>query len=77
LYSFRTSFGPADLAFTDRYGGVSASPYDELNLSVSGPDDPEAKAIEARMLAGGCDGYLSKPVDVPRFAAQVRGFLKA
>jgi CheY-like chemotaxis protein len=35
------------------------------------------KGDEARMLAGGCDGYLSKPVDVPRFAAQVRGFLKA
>jgi len=34
------------------------------------------KGDEARMLAGGCDGYLSKPVDVPRFAAQVRGFLK-
>jgi purine-nucleoside/S-methyl-5'-thioadenosine phosphorylase / adenosine deaminase len=39
LYSLRTSFGPADLAFTDRYGGVSASPYDELNLAVSGADD--------------------------------------
>jgi CheY-like chemotaxis protein len=35
------------------------------------------KGDEARMLAGGCDGYLSKPVDVPRFAAQVRSFLKA
>lgn len=32
---------------------------------------------EARMLAAGCDGYLSKPLDVPRFAAQVRAFLKA
>jgi len=31
---------------------------------------------EARMLAAGCDGYLSKPLDVPRFAAQVRAFLK-
>jgi YfiH family protein len=50
LYSFRTSHGPADLAFTDRYGGVSASPYDELNLSVTGGDDPAAKAENHRRL---------------------------
>ncbi len=30
---------------------------------------------EARMLAAGCDGYLSKPIDVATFAAQVRAFL--
>jgi YfiH family protein len=54
LYSFRTelatSLGPADLAFTDRYGGVSASPYDELNLSISGGDDEAAKAENHRLL---------------------------
>jgi polyphenol oxidase len=54
MYSFRTSLptvtGPADLAFTDRYGGVSASPYDELNLSISGADDAEAKAENHRRL---------------------------
>jgi len=33
------------------------------------------KGDEARMRAAGCDGYLSKPIDVKRFAAQVRGFL--
>ena len=55
MYSFRTtlvtSLGPADLAFTNRYGGVSASPYDELNLAVSGGDDPAAKAENLRRLA--------------------------
>jgi polyphenol oxidase len=50
LYSLRTLFGPADLAFTDRYGGVSASPYDELNLAVSGADDDAAKAENRRRL---------------------------
>jgi len=50
VYSFRTTFGPADLAFTDRYGGVSASPYDELNLAVAGADAPEAKAENLRRL---------------------------
>ncbi len=42
--------GPADLAFTDRYGGVSASPYDELNLAISGGDDDAAKAENRRRL---------------------------
>jgi polyphenol oxidase len=54
LYSFRTalatSLGPVDLAFTDRYGGVSASPYDELNLAISGGDDDAAKAENRRRL---------------------------
>jgi polyphenol oxidase len=54
LYSHRTtlatSSGPADLAFTDRYGGVSASPYDELNLAISGDDDEAAKAENRRRL---------------------------
>ena len=54
MYSFRTrlatSSGPAELAFTDRFGGVSASPYDELNLAISGGDDDAAKAENRRLL---------------------------
>ena len=50
LYSFRTSHGPVELAFTDRLGGVSAAPYDELNLSVAGGDDEAAKAENHRIL---------------------------
>jgi two-component system, cell cycle response regulator DivK len=30
---------------------------------------------EARMLAAGCDAYLSKPIDVKTFGAQVRACL--
>jgi CheY-like chemotaxis protein len=30
---------------------------------------------EARMLAAGCDGYISKPIDVTTFGAQVRAWL--
>ncbi|HVX53492.1 peptidoglycan editing factor PgeF [Nocardioides sp.] len=50
MYSFRSAHGPVDLAFTDRYGGVSAAPFDELNLSVSGDDDEAAKTENHRLL---------------------------
>jgi len=33
------------------------------------------KGDEARMRAAGCDGYLSKPIDVASFAASVQDFL--
>lgn len=48
MYAFRTALGPVELAFTDRLGGVSVAPYDELNLSVSGDDDESAKAENHR-----------------------------
>jgi hypothetical protein len=43
-----SSSGPVDLAFTDRYGGVSAAPYDELNLALDDADDPRARAENLR-----------------------------
>lgn len=33
------------------------------------------KGDELKMLDGGCDGYISKPIGVTRFAAQVRAFI--
>ena len=33
------------------------------------------KGDEAKLLAGGCDGYLSKPIDVASFAATLRNFI--
>lgn len=33
------------------------------------------KGDEARMLDAGCDGYVSKPIEVGSFAAQVRRWL--
>jgi YfiH family protein len=80
VYSFRTtlatSVGPADLALTDRYGGVSTSPYDELNLAVAGGDDPAAKAENLSRLmddfAPGdvvCDLYQVHGADVVRASA--------
>ena len=43
--------GPVDLAFTDRYGGASAVPFDELNLALEGKDDLEVCAANLRMVA--------------------------
>ncbi len=52
MYSHRSTRGPVDLAFTDRYGGVSAVPFDSLNLALEGGDDPEATAANLnRVLA--------------------------
>jgi hypothetical protein len=50
VYSFRGSLGPVDLAFTDRYGGVSGVPYDELNLALDSADDPASVAENWRLL---------------------------
>ncbi len=40
MFLHRSSTGPVDLAFTDRYDGVSAVPFDSLNLALVGDDDP-------------------------------------
>ncbi|RYP83335.1 peptidoglycan editing factor PgeF [Nocardioides guangzhouensis] len=48
MYFHRTSHGPVDLAFTDRHGGVSAVPWDSLNLALEGADDPDATAANVR-----------------------------
>ncbi len=54
MYAFRTTLdaprSPVDLSFTDRFGGVSAPPFDELNLAVEGDDDPESCAANLRTL---------------------------
>ncbi|MGZ4445096.1 MAG: peptidoglycan editing factor PgeF [Nocardioides sp.] len=54
MYSFRATHGPADrpvdLAFTDRHGGVSAAPFETLNLAVTGDDDEAARAENLRLL---------------------------
>ncbi|SFC73608.1 peptidoglycan editing factor PgeF [Streptomyces aidingensis] len=46
--------GGAHFAFTDRWGGVSAAPFDELNLGGAAGDDPGAvrtnRALAARSL---------------------------
>lgn len=50
MYSHRAALGPVDLAFTDRYGGVSAAPYDSLNLALVSQDDPAALAENHRLV---------------------------
>lgn len=48
MYFHRSTLGPVDLAFTDRFGGVSAVPYDELNLALESGDAADALAENHR-----------------------------
>jgi YfiH family protein len=50
LYSFRHTRDTVDLAFTDRYGGVSVAPFDSLNLAIEGEDAEAARAENLRLL---------------------------
>ncbi|MCM0621612.1 peptidoglycan editing factor PgeF [Nocardioides bruguierae] len=56
MFHFRTRLSPpdggpgVDVAFTDRWGGVSAPPFDELNLAIASADDPSAVAENHRRL---------------------------
>jgi len=43
--------GGAHFAFTDRWGGVSAVPYEELNLGGAVGDDPDAVRTNRELAA--------------------------
>ncbi|NEA04650.1 laccase domain-containing protein, partial [Streptomyces sp. SID10116] len=45
----------AHFAFTDRWGGVSAVPYEELNLGGAVGDDPEAVRTNRTLAAKALD----------------------
>lgn len=68
MYSFRITTGPVDLAFTDRVGGVSAAPFDALNLARDGEDAVEDRAENLRLLI---DDFA--PGDVVADLRQVHG----
>ena len=50
MYASRTRHGPAERCFTDRFGGVSASPYDELNLALDDQDAPTSTRHNLHLL---------------------------
>ena len=50
MYSFRTTAGPVELAFTDRLGGVSVAPYDALDLALESDDVGRARTENHRIL---------------------------
>ncbi|MGW2332675.1 peptidoglycan editing factor PgeF [Streptomyces sp. NPDC001685] len=58
----RDTVSGAHFAFTDRWGGVSAAPYEELNLGGAVGDAPEAvranREIAAKSLGLGPDGVV-------------------
>ncbi|OUD01029.1 peptidoglycan editing factor PgeF [Streptomyces swartbergensis] len=47
----RESVSGAHFAFTDRWGGVSAAPYEELNLGGAVGDDPDAVRANRELAA--------------------------
>ncbi|GGS71043.1 peptidoglycan editing factor PgeF [Streptomyces violaceus] len=47
----RESVGGAHFGFTDRWGGVSAAPYEELNLGGAVGDDPDAVRTNRELAA--------------------------
>ncbi|KQX82054.1 peptidoglycan editing factor PgeF [Streptomyces sp. Root1310] len=47
----RESVSGAHFAFTDRWGGVSAAPYEELNLGGAVGDDPDAVRVNRELAA--------------------------
>ncbi|MER6623033.1 peptidoglycan editing factor PgeF [Streptomyces sp. NPDC000931] len=47
----RESVSGAHFAFTDRWGGVSAAPYEELNLGGAVGDDPGAVRVNRELAA--------------------------
>ncbi|MEU9307992.1 peptidoglycan editing factor PgeF [Streptomyces sp. NPDC048256] len=47
----RESESGAHFAFTDRWGGVSAAPYEELNLGGAVGDDPDAVRVNRELAA--------------------------
>lgn len=47
----RESVSGAHFAFTDRWGGVSAAPYEELNLGGAVGDDPDVVRVNRELAA--------------------------
>ncbi|MGN6161666.1 MAG: peptidoglycan editing factor PgeF [Marmoricola sp.] len=59
MFARRISIGPVDLAFTDRIGGVSAAPFDALNLAVGSGDPAVPQNIErVRQAFGPTDRWV-------------------
>jgi polyphenol oxidase len=63
----------ADVAVTTRQGGVSAGPYDSLNLSFSVPDDPAAVRENRRRVAAALAAAPAAGLADFVFARQVHG----
>lgn len=81
MFSHRERIGPIELAFTDRFGGISAPPYDELNLALrpaggAGEAEanwervlaafaPGARRVDMRQVHGRAVTVVDRPMDPP------------
>lgn len=69
MFRWRASDGAVERAVTDRWGGVSVAPFDELNLAAHVGDDPGAVAANRAALGAALD----LPPERLVFMTQVHG----
>ncbi len=62
MFAFADTLGPVGVAFTDRAGGVSAAPFERLNLAVVTSDDLVAVRENLRRVSQALTGDPATPV---------------
>jgi polyphenol oxidase len=62
VFAYEDTLGPVGVAFTDRAGGVSADPFDSLNLALSTADDAASVQQNLQRVMASFAGDSDAPV---------------